>query len=595
MLRRLWQAWRSDSWVRPCVKKYWKAFAAALVLSVVAYVFASALMFTSGYMISLAATIPATVLALHVPSIFVRIFGIGKPVAAYFEKLFSHDWVLRMTSSLRERLYRVYSRLFGTASARDKTTGEMLGLFSGDIEHVQDLYLRSVLPLASMLLLYAIVVGVFGMLSWAAAAMFFIAIGLVSIVMPFWSLCINGPLIERRQQLEARLYSAMTEDVIGIVDWRLSGRRDDFLSRAERREDELWELNSRIERFERRLSFAKQCIFALLACGTFLWAGWVFACGAPIDGLVSTEASATLGSIGALDAEPCAANWIGAFVLCIFPLLEVFMPAGDAALGLAKHERALGDLNGLDSRLQAANQEGDTRGSAGEDVAVSIQGVSFAYPEAQSAIFEQMSLDVRKGEHIAIIGRSGSGKSTLLKLIQGLAAPDRGKVMVQGRIGIVEQSPYIFHQSLADNLRIACQDASDSDLTRALNRVGLGELFARLPQGLDTMMAEDGLTISGGERHRLALARILLADCDIVLLDEPYIGLDSKTEAAVSSVLLDTFKTKTLIVVTHHLQDIENYDKVIMVGDDGSITAGTPQALQETNAVFRELMIFERG
>ena len=104
-------AWKRDAWVRPFLARYRGVLAAAIALSVIAYVFAAALMFTSGYMISLAATIPFTVLALHVPSLFVRIFGIGKPLVQYVERLSSHDWVLRMTSSLRRRLYDAIERL----------------------------------------------------------------------------------------------------------------------------------------------------------------------------------------------------------------------------------------------------------------------------------------------------------------------------------------------------------------------------------------------------------------------------------------------------------------------------------------------------
>lgn len=622
--------WKRDGWVRPYLSRYRGVLAAAVGLSVVAYLFAAALMFTSGYMISLAATIPFTVLALHLPSIFVRIFGIGKPLIQYVERLASHDWVLRMTSSLRRRLYEAVEA--ASDRAERSSYGRTLSLFASDIEHVQDLYLRTVLPLVAMLLVYAVVVVALGVFSPAMALMFLVAIGFVAVVLPLWSVAANGVRVERRQALTARMYDGAVESVIGAGEWRLSGRREDFMAALSEPYERRHALTRETRRFERRCALGRQAVFALAISALFLWCAWVFGSGAPSpDGFTATGAAQALGGAAMHDSVPHAANWIAAFILCAFPLLEVFAPATEAALGFVRHEGAIRELNRLDGEGAGAVPSGMSRGGSSvstataaagahdsaavadaahiaddsgveeaagmpgvpPDAALVLRGVRFAY-DGGPTVLDSVSLSVPKGQRVAVIGRSGAGKSTLLDLVRGAASPSAGTVCVAGSVGIVEQAPYVFRKSLRENLLLADPAADDDALARALAAVGLDGLLASLPQGLDTPMAEGGITLSGGERHRLALARILLADYDIVLLDEPYRGLDSVTEREVSRVMLGALAGKTIVVVTHNLQDIQAYDRVLILGEGGIEADGAPDELARTDERFHRLLSFER-
>ena len=155
--------WRRDRWVKPFFKQYRKALAAALALGVATFVFAAALMFTSGYLIS-GAPLVVTVLALNVPLGLVRLFGVGKPFLQYFERLASHDWVLHMTSALRLRLYRAVEAEALSPRAK-RRTGDVLGLLAEDIGHLQNLYLRTLFPLVIAGVLYLVLVAATGVLS----------------------------------------------------------------------------------------------------------------------------------------------------------------------------------------------------------------------------------------------------------------------------------------------------------------------------------------------------------------------------------------------------------------------------------------------
>ena len=153
-------------------------------------------------------------------------------------------------------------------------------------------------------------------------------------------------------------------------------------------------------------------------------------------------------------------------------------------------------------------------------------------------MLDGISLEVRPGERVAILGRSGSGKSTLASLIRGDLKPDAGTVELGGvpagsfgddmarYLGVIQQQTYLFNRSLRENLRIGREDATDEDVNNVLERVGLRTLVERLPEGLDTLVDEAGVRFSGGERHRIALARVLLQDVSTIVLDEPTVGLD---------------------------------------------------------------------
>ncbi len=581
------RVFKEDAWVRPFLKKYKKVLLLSVLLSVLSVVFAAGLMFTSGYMISLAAAIPFTVLALHIPSLFVRIFGIGKPIMQYFERLSSHDWVLRMTSSLRERIYVAVEK-----SQSRRGPGSILGMFSSDIEHVQDLFLRSVFPLITALLTYAIVVVAAGVFSPALGLLVLVVAGVVVFVLPLWSMAVNGARVLRRQSLQERMYERLTDDVLAVNDWHLSGRRDDFIERATSDYEDAFQLRRKAAAFERSISVLRQALNALVIIAVLAWSAYAFS-GDLNAGMFCTGAASSLGNVAMHDSVPYAANWIAAFVFCMFPLLEALSPATEAFLGLAKHEKSVKDLNGLDSE-DVIRDVGTNRQAASsmQGCAIRISNMSFGYA-AQRPVFDGVSVEVPKGQHVAVIGKSGAGKSTLLDLVRGRIEPSFGQVGVNGKVGIIQQFPYVFNKSLRENLLLAKPSATDGELLRAIKAVRLDSLLARLPDGLDSMLAEGGANMSGGERHRLSLARILLYGSDVVLLDEPYLGLDARTEREVSNAMFEAMKDKTLLVVTHHMQGIQRYDRVIILGDRDILADGSPEELAKTSEVFRKIAAFD--
>ncbi len=599
-------AWARDAWVRPFFFRYRRALALSLVLGVGAAAFAAALMFASGHLMSAAAERPAEgVFALLGAVGLVQVFGVGKPFLSYFERLRAHDWVLRMTSALRLRLYRAVERdaLFWTAARR---TGDVLGLLAQDIGHVQDLYLRTVFPLVVGWALWLLASLLLGLFTPLFGLFMLLELGVVTLLLPLVSVLVNGARRMRAKAARNDLYAGAVDDVFGSADWVCSGRSDGRLRTAMDGFDRVDADEARAARFDRRRDLVAQLVMGAAAAAVLVWAAARF-------GPAAGDLGAGMGDMG----RP--ADWIAAFVLGFFPLIEAFAPLSGAAEDAGGHLDSVERLNAMDGRPAGPGPEGSPAGSAGAQgeapaaprapaaPAVLLEGVRFAYPGEGRDVLRGLDLAVAPGERVAVLGPSGAGKSTLLGLVRGDLAPAAGRVLLCGedpaalgdavcrRVAVVQQDTYLFNATLLDNLRVGDPGASEERAARALADVGLGGLLRRLPQGLATMVDEAGLRFSGGERHRVALARALLSDAPVVLLDEPTVGLDPATEADLLATVLRVLEGRTVVMVTHHLLGVGAMDRVVFVEGGRVVLEGAPAELERTSERYRRLLAFDRG
>jgi ATP-binding cassette subfamily C protein CydC len=296
-------------------------------------------------------------------------------------------------------------------------------------------------------------------------------------------------------------------------------------------------------------------------------------------------------------------NWIAAFVLGIFPLINSFEPLSQAAEESSTYQDSIHRFNELPDETEKATAIESLTGP----LTIAIDHLDFSYDNSSKQILKDLNIQIAPGEKIAILGKSGSGKSTLTHLLHGDLEPTNGQVTINDiktnvlnddidrYIGVINQAPYLFNTTIANNLRIGDEAASDDKLWDVLDRVGLKEMIQKLPNGLGTLVDEAGLRFSGGERHRLSLARILLKDVPIIILDEPTVGLDPITEQGLINTFFNQLEGKTVIWVTHHLQGVDSMDKVIFIEDGQIEMQGTPTELNQTNQRFRELKAIDAG
>lgn len=570
------KAFEKDTWVKPYLQRYKAPLMLAIFLGFCTFFSAGALMFNSGYLISKSASLPENILLVYVPIVLTRAFGVSRPVFRYIERLTSHNWVLKMTSKLRRKLYHTLEK-DAMVFKQKYRMGDILGLLAEDIQYIQNLYLRTIFPLIIAVILYAFIVIAVGMFSLFFALYLALLLFILVIVLPVWSVVVNGARQEREKTLKTELYTDLTDNVLGVADWIFSQRGVEYVDTHLQVEQELYQVQDQKRLFNHRVQVLFQLIYSFVVIGLIVWTSQRF-----------------VGNHGG------AANWIAAFVLSAFPVVDAFVVLPEAMQESNVYKDSINRLNALDETPDEAPKNIEVT-----DTRIQVEDLSFSYDH--HLVLDRLDLTIEPGEKIAILGKSGSGKSTLASLVRGDLKPQNGLLTLGGvptyqfgdamshYISVIQQAPYLFHTTILNNVRMANTNKSEEEVWQVLERVGLKKLVEQLPEGLHTMVDEAGLRFSGGERHRMALARILLQDTPIVLLDEPTVGLDPLTEQALIDTFFSQLQDKTVIWITHHLQGIEIMDRVIFIEDGRLEMSGTPADLAQNNARFQQLKAIDEG
>ncbi|NHC39185.1 thiol reductant ABC exporter subunit CydC [Bacillus sp. MM2020_1] len=566
-----------EKWIYPYLRRYRWQFILAGFLGTMTILFGAGLMFTSGYLISKAATQPESILMVYVPIVGVRTFGIGRAVLSYVERLTGHSIILKVLSEMRVRLYKIIEPQAFFLRSRFRT-GDVLGVLADDIEHLQDFYLKTLFPSLVSIIIYALIIICAGMFSLPFALTLAGLMGLILFIGPLFSFLYTRALNEKLKIGRHQLYYQFTDAVFGISDWIFSGNHSSFIRRNEKQEQQLILMEARKLSFVNWRDVANQIVLGTIVVVTIAWA----------NGLtMSGEIPSTL---------------IAAFGLVLLSLVESFLPIAGAVSETQTYQDSIKRLDSIESDrplgMSSAVVIPDTLSTV--QVTLEINKLSFEFHPNES-LLKDVTLNVEQGEKIAIIGRSGSGKSTLLNLIQGALAPTSGVVQINGLnaknlepviptlMSVLNQKAYLFNTSVLNNIRLGRPEASDEEVYRVARMVQLDGLIEKLPEGYQTNMQETGQRFSGGERQRIALARILLQNTPVVILDEPTVGLDPITEIALLNTIFTTLEDKTIIWVTHHLMGVENMGRIIFL-DRGKIAMeGSHQQLLESEERYRRL------
>ncbi|MGX7031377.1 thiol reductant ABC exporter subunit CydC [Vagococcus zengguangii] len=576
---------KEDTWIRPYFKKYKKLLALVLFLGLLTFFSASALMFTSGFLISRSAAIgvfnatlpakPENIMKVYVASVLTRLFGISRPAFRYFERLGSHNWVLKMTSDIRLRLYNSLETRAAKAK-QNYQTGDIMGILAEDIEHIQNLYLRTIFPTLIGLAMYVLVIIALGLFSVPFALFAALMFGVITILIPLVSVAVNQARIYRRKAKRHELYTELTDSILGVGDWQYSGRQAEFLERYNQSEASVREEEAALNKHTRLRNVLIQFIYGVLIIGLFIWAGTYFA--------------------------PDQLNWVGAFVLAAFPLMDAFNPIANGVTEMPLYEDSAQRLHQLPNPDEEALKEKHVLEQLPTTGALSFKDVVFHYPDSNKLVVNHFDLEVPSGEVLAVLGKSGTGKTTLSKILRGDLLATSGEITIDGVdvsligddmskvIGVLNQAPHIFDTTIFNNVRMGNMAASDEEVIQAIYQAGLGPVVDELPNGVHTFVEEGGKRFSGGERQRIALARILLQNVPVVIIDEPTIGLDPITERALLETVFEVLKGKTVFWITHHLVSIQHADRVIFMEDGQVKMDGTPQELKATNEHFKYLL-----
>ena len=566
---------KKDQWVRPFFKKYKWLLALVIFLGFLTFFSASALMFTSGLLISKSAAIPENILMVYVPIVLTRGFGIARPSLRYAERLGSHNWVLKMTSDIRLKLYQSMESK-AAKSKDDYQTGNLLGILAEDVDHIQNLYLRTIFPAIVSLMLYLFIVIALGFFSIPLALVMLLLLGVILFVLPLTSVLVNNARVYRQKAKRHELYNDLTDAVLGVGDWQYSGRYQEFLTGYDKSESQVRVEDEKMRRYTRFDGLVKQVFFGIIVLVLLVWAGTYF------------------GQQNSQDMR----NWIAAFVLAFFPLIDAFAPVSDSLKELPLYEDTVQRLSTLPKIDNRSIKEEKINVVSSQ---IKFEQVNFRYNVHQKLLLEAFDLTIPEGEILAVLGKSGVGKTTLSKLLRGDLTPLSGKITIGGisvasfgsqisdYIGVLNQSPHIFNTTIRNNIRLGNLNATEEEIEFAAVQAGLSPVIEKLELGIDTVVEEGGKRFSGGEQQRIALARILLQDAPIIIIDEPTIGLDPLTEKQLLTTVFKVLKGKTVLWITHHLVGTHYADRLIFI-EEGKITMeGSLEKLLEESSRFKEL------
>lgn len=569
-----------QTYVAPYLKKYKKAMIATILLGTLAVLSGAMLTFTSGYLISSASKMPETILLLYIPIVLVRTFGLTRAVSHYLERLAGHNAVLKILSEMRVKLYRMLEPQALMIRSRFQT-GDLLGTLADDIEHLQDVYIRTIFPTIVGLCLFLYATILLAFFDWLFAIWIALCLSVIVFVYPLYSLYkLKKHQVDAKNQ-RGHLYRSLTDAIFGISDWMISGRKDQFTAQFMEDSQVSHEMESKLAYWDQSRRFQLQMISAVILVMVAVWAGY----------------SAEQGEL--------IPAYIAAFTLVTLPIIEGLIPLSHAIERIPAYEESLNRIEGIQKFVP--EKEVLEEIPLAKEADIFMQGLSYRYDGEKEDALHQLDLVIPQGRKLALLGKSGAGKSTLLQLLQGAIRPTAGELDVNGHapfqygeqihqmVGVLNQKPYLFATTVENNLRLGNQHARKEEIEEVIRKVRLDDYIDSLPNGLQTQMEETGQRFSGGERQRIALARILLQDTPIVILDEPTIGLDPVTESELVDTILATLQDKTIIWITHHLTGIEQMDEVIFL-DKGKISIqGTHDELIETNERYRQLYKLDRG
>lgn len=527
----------------------------AAFLGFIASASAVALLGTSGWLISRAAELPP-VLTLTVAAVMVRTFALGRGVMRYLERLVGHDAAFRGITVLRVRVYRSLESITPLGLARF-TRGDLLARLGTDVDAALDLPLRVVLPWVQAGLV-ALATSAF--VVWLSPESGIWVAGLAGLAVVAWPWLV-GRIVRRAESAIAPARGALTQTVVAMLDGapilatfgatgvaqRTLRGRDDRLTAAETKEAGALGVGAAVGLFLQGLAVAGAMALAIPKV---------------VDGQL-------------------APVWLAVIALLPLALFDVISTVPAAAIA---RERVRGSAIRIEQIADATRPA-----EPAEDVPVArgftglvLENVSARWPGAVSDALIDVDLEVLPGQRLLIMGPSGSGKSTLAAVIMGFL-PYRGSAKLNGveirelgsdrvveRIGLLSQHAHVFDTSVEENVRLGRIDATNEEIWHVLERARLADWVRSLPEGVGSRVGAFGARMSGGERQRLALARLLLADRSAVVLDEPTEHLDRQTAAEVEDTIVDATLGLATIVISH--QVLAEVDQVLEM-DGGRVTA----------------------
>ena len=514
------------------------------------------------------------------PSASVRGLAIGRTVMRYFEKIVTHDATFRILSKLRVQVFEKIIPLSPAVLNRYRNS-DLLNRLVSDVDTLDSLYLRLLAPFfTAVFVIITMTIGLsFVNIPLALGLGLFLLILLMIIPTVFYRL--GQKFGERLIQARATYRTQFLEFIQAQAELLLFNAEDKLKEKMSVTE-KTWQEDQ-----------AKEAKLSGFSTALVL-----FLNGLLISGMLWFASNADFGT------DEYRTAYIALFTFAALAAFEIIMPLGAAFLHIGQviaaaervteiiEQKPLVEFNG--------NEEFETKVRL-----ISTKDLSFSYPGQETLVLKNLTLDLEQSQKIAILGKTGSGKSSLLQLLVRNYDANQGELLLaekpisaysentlRNQICFLTQRVHVFSDTLRQNLQFASVDEiSDEKMIEVLHQVGLSKLLKQEEKGLNLWLGDGGRPLSGGEQRRLGLARILLNNAPILLLDEPTEGLDRETERHILRLILQHAENKTLIMVTHRLSSIEQFDKICVIDNGRLIEEGDYNRLiKKENGFFKRLI-----
>ena len=552
-----------------------------LVLMITGLASSIGLLTTSGWF--LAATAIAglgTLFNFFYPSASVRGLAIGRTLFRYFEKLVTHDATFRILAKLRVQVFEKIIPLSPAVLNRYRNS-DLLNRLVSDVDTLDSLYLRLIAPfITAIFVILAMCIGLsfvnaplaLGLGASLLLLVFVIPTVFYQLGKKFGDKLVHSRALYRTQFLE--FIQAQAELLLFNAEDKLK----DNMAKTEAN----WQADQQKEANLSGFSTALSLFLNGLIIAAMLW----------------FSSQAEFGN------DEYRMAFIALFTFAALASFEILMPLGSAFLHIGQVIASAERVTDIIEQQPLVTFNGKAEFDQNATTLIETKDLSFTYPERQNRALENLNLTIQKGKKVAILGKTGSGKSTLLQLLVRNYDAKQGQLFLAGKpiadyaedtlrsqFCFLTQRVHVFSDTLRQNLQFASAvNISDEKMIEVLNQVGLGKLLEQ-EQGLDIWLGDGGRPLSGGEQRRLGLARILLNDAPILLLDEPTEGLDRETERQILRLILAHAENKTLIMVTHRLTAIEQFDELCVIDEAKLIEKGTyAELLQLEKGFFKQLV-----
>ena len=552
-----------------------------LVLMITGLASSIGLLTTSGWF--LAATAIAglgTLFNFFYPSASVRGLAIGRTLFRYFEKLVTHDATFRILAKLRVQVFEKIIPLSPGVLNRYRNS-DLLNRLVSDVDTLDSLYLRLIAPfITAIFVILAMCIGLsfvnaplaLGLGASLLLLVFVIPTVFYQLGKKFGDKLVHSRALYRTQFLE--FIQAQAELLLFNAEDKLK----DNMAKTEAN----WQADQQKEANLSGFSTALSLFLNGLIIAAMLW----------------FSSQAEFGN------DEYRMAFIALFTFAALASFEILMPLGSAFLHIGQVIASAERVTDIIEQQPLVTFNGKAEFDQNATTLIEAKDLSFTYPERQNRALENLNLTFQKGKKVAILGKTGSGKSTLLQLLVRNYDANQGELFLAGKpiadyaedtlrsqFCFLTQRVHVFSDTLRQNLQFASAvNISDEKMIEVLNQVGLGKLLEQ-EQGLDIWLGDGGRPLSGGEQRRLGLARILLNDAPILLLDEPTEGLDRETERQILRLILAHSENKTLIMVTHRLTAIEQFDELFVIDEAKLIEKGTyAELLQLEKGFFKQLV-----